>query len=283
MLLITGATGNVGGEIVRSLNAAGRAPRIYVRDPAKAARLSPGAKYEAVSGDFADLAAFRRALEGVEALFLVTTEDDAFIEGLADLMAAVRGAGVRRCVVLSATADMDSSVDFIRRHGEIERRIRQSGVEHTFLHPDWFMQNFDHFAAAGAINFPAGAGKTSFVDVRDVADLAIRCLIEPHHVGLTYSPTGPRAISFAEAALILSRSLGRLISYRDVPADQFAAGLIRAGLPAWRAQMQAGMTLGLRLGLISEPSQDVRFVLGRPPRSFEAYAASLAGVADPVF
>ena len=273
MILVTGATGNVGSEIARQLIAKGTPFRIFVRDPVKAASMIGPDGYEIAQGGFSDEAAFAAALEGVDAVYMVTNQSDAFKTDLERMAGQVKAAGVKRFVMLSAEGDPDSEIFFVRRTGELESIVRAADLNWTFLRPDWFMQNFAGYVAMGMVAFVEGPGKTSFVDVRDVAEIAILALTEPGHTHRTYRLTGPEAMTFQSAASRLTEGLGRDIPFVGLTPDQLRDGLIAQGAEPWYAEMNAEMTLAIRMGMSFSPSNDIQFLLGRPPRSFETYIA----------
>lgn len=273
MILVTGATGNVGSEIARQLIARDEAFRIYVRDADKAASMIGSEGYEVALGDFSDEAAFASALEDVDAVYMVTNQSDAFKSDLQRMVRQVEQAGVDRFVMLSAEGDPESEIFFVRRTGELEEIVRGTGLDWTFLRPDWFMQNFAGFVAAGMVAFPEGPGKTSFADVRDIAEVAIKALTETGHTHRTYRLTGPDAMTFAGAAARISAGLGRDIPFVGITPEQMRDGLIAQGAEAWYADMNAEMTFAIRMGMSFSPSNDVEFLLGRKPRSLEAYVS----------
>lgn len=271
MILVTGATGNVGSEIARQLIARDVPFRIYVRDAEKAAAMIGSDGYETALGDFSDAAAFASALDGVEAVYMVTNQSDAFKTDLQRMVQQVQQAGVQRFVMLSAEGDPESEIFFVRRTGELEAVVRDTDLNWTFLRPDWFMQNFAGFVAAGAVMFPDGPGKTSFVDVRDVAEIAIKALTETGHTHRTYRITGPDAMTFAQAAARISAVLGREVPFMPITPEQMRDGLIAQGAEPWYAEMNAEMTFAVRMGMSFSPSNDVEFLLGRKPRALETY------------
>ncbi|GAA0466347.1 SDR family oxidoreductase [Parasphingorhabdus litoris] len=273
MYLITGATGNVGSMIVHQMIQKDQKVRAFVRDPSKA-RAELGNKVELFSGNFEDIETFRAAALGIEGLFLVTTESDSFLEALPGLLQTANDTGVTNIVALSATADADSPAFFLRRHAAIDAIIRHYTPHATILHPDWFMQNFLAWMTSRNMVFPAGRGKTSFVDVHDVAEIAITCLKDARHAGYLYRPTGPEAMSFENVASRISQTLGRSFLYHDISPTVFAEQLQATGMEKWRADMQAEMTFALRAGVISPPTNDVMFVLGREPRSLDDFLSS---------
>jgi len=276
-ILVTGATGNVGSVIGRKLVETGADCRLFARDPQKAKQMTGASGEQIAVGDFLDHAAFENALDGVSAVYLVTNETADYFRALPGVLAAIEKARVERLVVLSATADIDSPSFFVRRHGEIDQAVNACNVPSTILHPDWFMQNYSYFRDGGdEIVFAAGPGKVSLVDVEDIADLAIECLTKAGHTGRLYRPTGPEALGFKQVAESLSRGLGRRITYTDPSIEEFVTYLMAHGLTEEHAQMRVGMTAVLRLGSISEPTNDIEFVLGRKPASFDDFARRLA-------
>lgn len=273
MILVTGATGNVGSEIARQLISNEIPFRIFIRDAEKATNMIGPDGYEVALGDFSDAEAFEAALQGVEAVYMVTNQSDTFKADLERMVGQVKAAGVKRFVMLSAEGDPDSEVFFVRRTGELESIVRQADLNWTFLRPDWFMQNFAGYVAMGMVAFVEGPGKTSFVDVRDVAEIAILALTEPGHTHRTYRLTGPEAMTFQSGADRLTAGLGRDIPFVGLTPDQLRDGLIAQGAEPWYADMNAEMTLAIRMGMSFSPSNDIHFLLGRSPRSFETYIA----------
>ena len=275
MILVTGATGNVGSEIARQLAAQNTPFRIFVRDADKAADMIGAGEYDIALGAFSDAAAFDLALEGVDAVYMVTNQSDAFKQDLTRMVDQVSGAGIQRFIMLSAEGDAENEVFFVRRTGELEEIVKGAKLPWTFLRPDWFMQNFAGYVDMGMVAFPDGPGKTSFVDVRDVAEIAIKALTEDGHVHRTYRLTGPDAMTFAGAAERISTSLGREIPFVGITPEQMRDALIANGAEPWYAEMNAEMTKAVRLGFNYSPSNDIAFLLGRNPRAIEDYAADL--------
>ena len=267
MILVTGATGNVGSEIARQLIARNVAFRSYVRDADKAASMIGPDGYQTALGDFSDEAAFASALESVDAVYMVTNQSDAFKQDLTRMVDQVSGAGIQRFVMLSAEGDAENEVFFVRRTGELEEIVKAAKLPWTFLRPDWFMQNFAGYVDMGMVAFPDGPGNSSFVDGRDVAEIAIKALMEHGHVHRTYRLTGPAAMTFAGAAARISTTLGREIPFVGITPEQMRDALIANGAEPWYAEMNAEMTKAVRLGFNYSPSNDFTFLLGRNPRA----------------
>lgn len=273
MILVTGATGNVGSEIARQLIANAIPFRIYVRDADKAASMIGAEGYETALGDFSDEAAFADALKDISAVYMVTNQSEAFKTDLQRMAGQIKQAGIDRFVMLSAEGDPDSEIFFVRRTGELEAIVRAADLNWTFLRPDWFMQNFAGYVAMGMVAFPDGPGKTSFVDVRDVAEIAIKALTESGHTHRTYRLTGPDAMTFSGAAARISDVLGRDIPFVGITPDQMRDALIAQGAEPWYAEMNAEMTFAVRMGMNFSPANDFEFLTGRKPRSIETYVS----------
>lgn len=277
MILITGATGNVGSHLVDELVAAGAPVRAFVRDLAKGRELAARGVQPAL-GRFEDEAALRRALAGVERLFLLSPPGDAAMVAaqtrVADL--AVRH-GVRHVVKLSSiAADEHTDARIIQAHRMIERHIECSELAWTHLRPHWFMQNELGQAASigvdGVLSAP-DVGRISIIDARDIAAAAARVLTEPGHEGRAYTLTGPEALDYGEVAATLSSVLGRPVAWNRVTLEEARGAMRAAGLPVVLAD---GFTEILGLygtgGTASAVSPDLERLLGRPGRTFAQFA-----------
>jgi uncharacterized protein YbjT (DUF2867 family) len=196
------------------------------------------------------------------------------------IAAAVR-AGVRHITKASSKASADSPIARRRGQSEIEAGLAASGIAHTLLRSNAYMQNVLALAPAVArtssFASSAGTGRIGMIDTRDVADVAATIAADPAgHSGRTYRLTGPRLITYGEIAAVLTKLLGRTVSFRTQTAEQDRQSMIEAGVPAPIAAMNAQA-----FGLIAEGdadwlSADVPSLLGRPARSFEQFAADYA-------
>lgn len=284
MILVTGATGKVGGEVVKQLLAKGEPVRVLARSPEKA-RSRFGDGVEVARGDFGDPASVAAALEGVDRLFLLppnSPEQPAQERGAIE---AAKRAGVRRVVKLSALgAAHDSPVTLARWHKEAEDALAASGLPYTVLQPGFFAQNF--LASAPTIQaqdavYSSAQGKAAFVDVRDVAAVAVAALTEDGHEGKTYVITGPEAISYAQAAEKLSAATGRAISFVQVPDEAVRAAMIEAGLPGWYADDLVALNGVINAGWAEGVTDVVATVAKKEPISFDQFARDHAAAFAP--
>jgi uncharacterized protein YbjT (DUF2867 family) len=281
MILVTGATGKIGPEVVARLSAKGAPVRAFVRDPAKAGRLL-GPQVALAQGDLDDAAAVERALQGVDTLFLLTAANPK--QELALLDQAVRS-GVKRVVKLSSMgASPDSPISLARGHAEVEARLRAAPVSWTILRPGMFAQNLlmnaDTIRGEGRFVGAFGEGKVAPIDVRDIADVAVAALTEDGHAGQTYTLTGPTPLTYADLASALSAATGKPVSYVDVPLDAIRDNLqkaVAAGhLPAFLADDLVKMQGNIARGGVAQVTDDVSRVLGRPARPFSDFARDSA-------
>ncbi|MFF9160237.1 NAD(P)H-binding protein [Streptomyces longwoodensis] len=273
MILVTGATGTIGSELVRLLTARGEKVRALTRDPS-AGRVPTGA--DVVPGDYRDAASLRAAMDGVAAAFLVgvpgpdAQHDEA-------LVSAARTAGVGRLVKLSAIGTGDPDLgSFGGWHVAGERAVRGSGAEWTVLRPSSFASNTLGWAGAIGAGEPvpnmSGDGRQGVIDPRDVAEVAARALLDAGHGGRTYTLTGPEAISVPEQAAVLADVLGRPVTARDLSPEDTRAHLAGWGLTERAADdVLAGMAY-VRAGRNALVTEDVPAVLGRPARTYRAWA-----------
>ena len=231
MTLVTGATGNVGKELVKQLVDKGVQVRVLLRDQKKAAAL--GDRVEVVIGDLNKPETLGAPMQGVEKLFLVTPDTGQ----VANLLKVAKQAGVQHVVKLS-TIEADRSLGPGKWHRQQEELIKCMGFEWTFLRPTMMMVNTiewwgETIKSQNAVYFPGGKGKVSPVDPRDVATIACTVLTQSGHEGQIYELTGPEALTIAEMVEVLAKVLGRPIRYTDVPVFAATIGMLRFGLPVY--------------------------------------------------
>ncbi|MBG0830746.1 NAD(P)H-binding protein [Planomonospora sp. ID67723] len=226
--------------------------------------------------DWADPATWDPALRGAESAYITYYPDltaPGAVEAVGELARRAVGAGVRRLVLLSGRGE-DAAL-------RSEEAVRDSGAEWTVVRASWFAQNFDegHLlepVLGGTIALPAGEVAEPFVDAGDIADVVVAALTGDGHAGQVYEVTGPRLLTFAEAAAELSRASGREVRYVPVSADGYAATLVEYGVPAGEAEMLAGMFAEILDGRNASLGDGVQRALGRPPRDFADYAVEAA-------
>ena len=275
MILVTGATGTVGPEVVKQLVAAGERTRAFVRDPANGHRL--GSKVELVVGDLDRPETIAAAVTEVDRVFLVTTQSPRQPEWERSVIAAASRAGVHHVVKLSVfNADERSPLQIARQHWQAEHALKDSGLDATILRPVFFMQNLLGMVRRCKITTAAGEGRVAMIDARDIAAVATAALVEDGHAGKTYTLTGPEALTFEDVARIVSQRTGSLIGHVHVQPDGVRAGLQAAGVPAWFAGDMATLQSMLADGYEEETTGDVRSVTGSPPRTLDEFAADFA-------
>jgi uncharacterized protein YbjT (DUF2867 family) len=276
MILVTGATGKTGFDVVRGLSIVGAGVRALVRDASKAKALRrPGV--EVAVGDLEKPATLSAALRGCDRVFLCSSSDPRQVELQGNLIRAAKAAGVKHIVRIGVLGTaLDSPVPFGRWHAETEKQLIAAGIAWTFLRPHFFMQNFLGFApsikAQNAFQMPMRGGKIALVDTRDVAAVAVEALTGSGHERKIYDITGPEALSGYDLAQKLSKALGRPISYVDVPAGEAKKGMIAGGAPEWLANAMVAFYGVFAAGHSAAVSPVVGEITGYPPRTFDDWA-----------
>jgi uncharacterized protein YbjT (DUF2867 family) len=235
-ILLTGATGNTGQVVAEQLARRGIPFVAMVRSETNRRKLEASG-VATIAGDFDDSSSLVRALAGIEQAYLVCTPDEHVIPRELAFIRAAKAAGVRHLVKCSAFwAGPDAVTQNLRAHGIIERELIDSGLDYTIVRPHGFMQTFTMFnwsmiEKAGAMSLPAGDGGIPLVDVRDVAAVVMLALTEAGHVGKAYDVTGPDVLTMYDQAEILSRVLGRPITYVPGNERQLAMMMKVFGVP----------------------------------------------------
>jgi uncharacterized protein YbjT (DUF2867 family) len=266
-ILIVGGTGKTGRRITRRLRAAGR--------PVRTASRTGGD----IAFDLADAATWAPALEGVTAAYVVEPNLQVSGDRIPRFVAEAVAAGVRRLVLLSAGGVGEAD----DRHPlkAAEQAVRASGLDWTILRPDWFSQNFSEGpwlpgVLAGMLSLPTGEGRTPFIDAEDIAEVAAAALTEDRHRGRIYQLTGPRAISFGEAADLIGKATGRAIRHADVAPEAHIERQVANGIPPDIARLLTGLLVAIRDGSAPEANDGVERALGRAAKPFEDYVTETA-------
>jgi uncharacterized protein YbjT (DUF2867 family) len=272
--LLVGATGQVGSIVARNLLGGGNKVRALVRDPdAAAAKLGPGIEY--VRGDLDDPATLPAALKGVDAAYLATAPAPEMVQQEGNFIDAAAAAGLPRLVELSVIGT-DVAVPIFKFHQDIEGKIASSGIAATVLRPGGFYSSFLFAAAAiraGIFPSAAGDGRLAWIDHADVADVATAVLLDAGYSGQVLKMTGPAALTYDDAAAALQRALGKPVAHQRVEAESLRAQLTSAGLPGWLTDSFLGQHRLMRENQLSLVTSVVADVLGRPPRTLDAWLA----------
>lgn|ERR1051325_4309904 len=273
MILVTGATGTVGREVVAQLLAAGQKVRAMTRTPLKA---KLDARVEVVKGDFEAPETLERAVDGAKKVFSLTFGPRTGIHER-NLAVAAKKAGVRHIVKLSALGGDEKIRNDIRKwHDEGEQAIRDVGIPLTVVRPGAFMSNALHWRESirtqGKVFSNYGDGKLPPVHPRDIAAVAVRALTSEGHEGKEYSVTGPEALSIGEQVKILSGAIGKPLEFIPVSDDAARKGMEQAGMPAFLIDALLPFADFIRSGKAARVFETVEEVTGRQPFTFSDWA-----------
>jgi steroid delta-isomerase-like uncharacterized protein len=261
--LVVGGTGKTGRRVAERLQARGVETRIASRSS------NP-------SFDWDDPGSWNRVLEGVTAAY-ITYAPDLAIPGATDLIRRfvdeAVAQGVKRLVLLSGRGEEEAQA--------CERIVQQAGVEWTVVRSSWFMQNFSEgeflgMVLGGTITLPAADVPEPFIDVNDIADVAVAALTEEGHAGEIYEVTGPRALTFTDLAREISRAAGREVQFVQIPKEAFTQAIAESGTPddiAWLLNYLFETVLDGRNARVCDGGQRA---LGREPADFAEYTRRIA-------
>jgi uncharacterized protein YbjT (DUF2867 family) len=279
MILVIGATGTNGREVVQRLAGAGHRVRALVRDPEKAGGLRL-ANLELARGDLNDPASLDRAFQGVSRAFVLTAVGPRTVGWFQSAFEAAKRAGRPHVVKFSGMGAGVADAAILRQHAESDALLQASGLPYTILRPNSFFQNLLWSAGTikdhGAFYLPMRDGKQSLVDVRDHAAVAARVLTEPGHEGKVYELTGPESLAYADVAATLARVLGKPVRYVDVPPEAARQSMLQAGMPAWNADAVTELYGAFATGQFGYRTDAVERIMGTPPIPFERFAGEHA-------
>jgi len=265
---VTGSTGQVGGRVARGLAAAGVEQRLLVRDASRAPDL-PGATVHVAP--YADGDAARRALEGVDLLFMVSGSESADrVEQHRTFVEAAAAAGVGHVVYTSFQgASPTATFTLARDHHATEQVLRGSGAAWTFLRDSFYADVLPHFVGDdGVLRGPAGDGRVAAVAQDDVAAAALAVLRDPAaHAGATHDLTGPESLTLEEVAETITRVTGRAVTYRDETLEEARASRAAYGAPDWQLEAWVSTYTAIAAGEVARTSTAVADLTGRPATS----------------
>jgi len=270
MILITGATGTVGQELVTQLLEADQPVRVFTRDASKLSGLA--GKVEIAEGDLYQPETLEPALRSVERMFLLDFEP----EQVRCILKAARGTDLKHIVKLSTIeAGHDPMIGHGKSHREREIMIEDSGLDWTFLRPTIFMSNAFEWLATiqqeGKVYYAGGKGRVSPIDPWDVANVAAAALTGERYAGKGYPLTGPELLSFGDMTHILSQVLGRQLEYVDIPDSAVAEHYRQAGLPAYVVDGLVEAFAAVRTGRFAYTTDWVERLTGQAPRTFRQW------------
>nr|WP_321269841.1 SDR family oxidoreductase [uncultured Tolumonas sp.] len=265
-ILVLGATGNIGKPLTEALVAKGE----KVKAASRTGKAVAGA--ESVVFDFTDLSTIENAFEGVDRVYvMVPTGHIDVVSLVTPVLDVAIKKGVKIVLQSVLGVDADDSIPY----RQLELKVERSGVPFVILRPNWFSDNFHTFWLAGikqgVIAVPAAQGKSSFIDVRDIAESAAAALTTAAFDGNAFNLTGPEALSYADAAEKLSKASGHSIQYQAIDDDTFVGILTGVGVPKDYASFLASIFYPVREGWTALVTDSVEKLTGHAPRSVATY------------
>jgi uncharacterized protein YbjT (DUF2867 family) len=261
--LVLGGTGKTGRRVVERLQKRGVPVRV-------------GSRSGEPPFDWEDRSTWTPALQGMDSAYVSYYPDIAIPgapEAVAEFTEAALQNGTRRLVLLSQRGQEEAQ--------RSEQALQQSGADWTVVRCSWFMQNFSESfflepVLSGEVALPDGGTPEPFVDVDDIADVAMAALTEDGHSGQVYELTGPRLLTFAEAVEEIGRASGRELRYQPIPIDAYASALAEQGEPGEVVTALRYLFTEVLDGRNAHLSDGVERALGRAPRDFADYARDAA-------
>jgi uncharacterized protein YbjT (DUF2867 family) len=275
MILVTGASGNAGRAVVDEMRKSSMPFRAMYRSEEDARKAPAGVP--AVIADFASSESMKDALAGVDSVYLVCSPIPALVELESNVIDASRQKGVKHLILNSALGADDYPKSFPAWHRIVEDKLKASGLAFTILRPNSFMQNILSLIAPsvrqqGAFFAAMGDGRTSYLDLRDVAAVIARVLTSPgEHVGKTYELNGPEAVTYTELAQRIARVCDRPAKFVDIPEAAQRAGMLGLGMPEWQVDALLDLQRYYSNGRGGEVTEVLTQLLRRPPVKLDSF------------
>ena len=283
MILITGASGSVGKavlqEVSRKESTSHAKFRAMFRSKEEAAKAPAGS--EPVLADYADKQSLRKALDGITSVFVVCSPIPQLVELESNVLDVCKESGVKHVVLNSALGAGDYPKSFPSWHRKVEDKLKATGMSYTILRPNGFLQNIVAFNAPsirtqGAFYVAMGDAKVSYVDVGDIAVVAVKALQGGVHSGKTYELNGPEAISNQELATRISAVTGRTVNYVDIPESAQRDAMLGLGLPDWQVTALLELQQYYKQGAAAKTDGLLRDLIERDPMTLDQYLTANA-------
>jgi uncharacterized protein YbjT (DUF2867 family) len=289
-ILVTGATGTVGSEVVKQLASSSSIDKKIIRAGVhslnKVDKLKQFKTVEIVNMDYYKSETITNSLQNIDKLFWLTPLAPNTTQISSNLVKEAQKNDIKHIVKLSVMdADIEPATTITRLHRQEEKIIEESGIPYTFLRPVGFMQNFINFFGQiiknqNAFFLPAGEGKVSFVDVRDIAAVAVKTLVandnDNQHIGKAYGITGDELLTYKQAAEILSKEVGKKINYVNISDDDARKAMKGIGMENWLIDGMMELYNIIRDGHAAQITNTVEQIVGQKPISFSQFAKEYA-------
>jgi uncharacterized protein YbjT (DUF2867 family) len=271
-ILLTGITGNVGSSVVEYLKEKNIKFLAGVRNIEKSKRRDDSLEY--IHFDFEDVATYETALQGVKKVFLVRPPQLTDVKGIFNpFIQKCKANGVKQIIFLSL---LGAEKNPFPPHHKIEKAILASGIPYTFIRPSFFMQNLSTTHASDIkerddLFIPSGKAKISFIDTRDIGEIIGRTLSEHGHENKAYTITGSESITYNQVADIMTKILGRKITYSNPRLFKFRKDMIKRGIKREFATVMMVLYLTTKLGMANHVTKTAEILLKRKPRTIEDF------------
>jgi uncharacterized protein YbjT (DUF2867 family) len=279
MILITGASGSVGKAVLQEAIRKESKVRAMYRSKDEAAKAPSGS--EAVLADYADKESLRKALSGVSSVYVVCSPIPQLVELESNMLEACKKTGVKHVVLNSALGAGDYPKSFPSWHGKVEDKLKGMALSYTILRPNGFLQNIVTYnapsiRAQGAFYVAMGDAKVSYLDVGDIAVVAVKALQGGAHTGKTYELNGPEAISNQELAKRISRVARRTVNYVDIPELAQREAMLSMGMPEWQVTALLELQQYYKQGGGAKTDGLLQSLIERAPVTLDQYLAANA-------
>jgi len=273
MILITGASGSVGKAVLQEAIRKDSKVRAMYRSK-EAAKAPSGC--QAVTADFADKQSLRKALDGVDSVYVVCSPIPQLVELESNMVDACKECGVKHVVLNSALGAGEYGKSFPSWHRRVEDKLKAAGMSYTILRPNGFLQNIVTYnapsiRAQGAFYAAMGDAKVSYLDVADIAVVAVNTLQGGAHAGKTYELHGPEAISNQELAKRISRVAGRTVNYVDIPESAQREAMLGLRMPEWQVNALLELQQYYKQGGGAKTDGLLKVLIEREPVTLDQY------------